>query len=226
MSDPINGASLVFDLDGTLADTAPDLIRALNATIARDGLPEIPGDLVRHMVGRGALVLIQRAYEHHGRTLWDADAEAHRQVFIEVYAEAICVETRLFDGVEATLETLARRGARLSIATNKPQGLSEALIEALGMGPRFERIVGADAAPKKKPDRAHIEAAAGPDAGPIVVIGDSETDYLAARNANAPIILMRYGYSDKPVEALGADALLDRFDALPDTIARLVTERA
>lgn len=225
MRDPLQGLSLIFDLDGTLVDTAPDLVRALNETIAPDGLQAISLETVRHMVGFGAKRLIERAYEEQGRTLEDGALEAMTGRFIEVYASEIDRLSRPFEGVEDTLNVLARRGARLSVATNKPNALAVLLLERLGLAARFERIVGADAAPGKKPDPAHLRAAAGPDMSAMVMIGDSSVDVEAARNAGAPVIVMSYGYTEIEPELLGADAVLDRFDALPGAIETLISVR-
>ena len=222
MSNPIKAASIVFDLDGTLADTAPDLVRALNAVIAPEGMVPVPLEDVRHMVGRGARALLERAFSRQGKTVSDEKLDSLTSAFIDAYQADICIETRLFNGVRDTLEILAQRGARLSVATNKPHALAVALIETLDLTSQFERIVGADMAPRKKPDPAHIFAAAGPNPGKIVMIGDSETDLQAGRNAGAPVILARFGYSDVPIETLNADRLVNNFSEIPEAVASLL----
>jgi len=221
--DPLHQASLIFDLDGTLVDTAPDLVRALNAVIEPDGLAPANVETVRHMVGHGARRLIVRAFADQARPLDDARLETLVADFIERYRADIDGASRPFDSVGPTLDTLASRGARLSVATNKPQALADLLLARLGLADRFDRIVGADAAPSKKPDPAHIRAAAGPDADRMLVVGDSAVDVAAARAAGAPVIVMRYGYTDTPSDQLGADRVLDRFGDLPEAIETLLT---
>lgn len=211
MSGGLNGARIVFDLDGTLVDTAPDLVRALNAVIGAEGLAPISIDLVRSMVGRGARRLIQRAFAHDGRPLSDAQAATLTEKFLDIYRTEIDRHSRLFPHIEEALDELDARGAALSVATNKPTDLAVLLLSKLGMAERFERILGPDAVPAKKPDGAHVLAAAGPDANirRIVLVGDSDVDVAAARSAGCPVIVMSYGYTEKPARDLGADRVLD-----------------
>ncbi len=222
MTEKLRGVSLIFDLDGTLVDTAPDLVRALNAVIEPEGLSPVPLETVRHMVGRGARRLIDRAYAEQGVDLAGESLETHTARFLEVYRDGIDVESRPFDDVAETLEHLRTAGARLSVATNKPTDLSALLLGKLKLADFFERIVGADTAPGKKPDAAHLRAAAGPDASRLVMIGDSVTDVEAARNAQAPVILTAYGYTEIPVQDLGADAVVTRFRETPQAISALL----
>ncbi|WP_158291493.1 HAD hydrolase-like protein [Marinicauda algicola] len=206
---------IAFDLDGTLVDTAPDLVRALNASIAPHGLKPVPVADVRAMVGRGARALIAKAYEREGRALAEDVLQDRLDHFLAVYREAIAVESRAFEGVETVLDSLAGAGARLSVCTNKPQALAEALLDALKLAGRFERIVGPEGAPAKKPDPSHLLAAFGHEpAGASVLVGDSEPDVLAARGAGALSIVFEGGYSEKPARTLGADRLFTRFDEL------------
>lgn len=222
MTDLLHRTSLIFDLDGTLVDTAPDLVEALNRTIEPQGLAPVPLETVRHMVGHGARRLIVRAHEEQGRSVPDEALKDLTARFIEIYGNNIDGFSRPFEGVEPTLDLLARRGAKLSVATNKPNALAVLLLKRLGLADRFDRIVGADAAPNKKPDPAHLKAAAGPDASNMIMVGDSSVDVEAARNAGAAAIVMSYGYTDTEPEKLGADLVLDRFDALPEAIESLL----
>lgn len=211
----LKGRPIAFDLDGTLVDTAPDLVRALNACIAAYGLGPVPLADVRAMVGRGAKALITRAYERGGRDLPDDLLEQRLAHFLEVYRNEIAVDSAVFDGVEAALDLLAGAGARLSVCTNKPQNLAEDLLGALGLTGRFERIVGPEGAPAKKPDPSHLLAAFGDTpSGRGVLVGDSEPDVLAARGAGAISLVFLGGYSEKPARTLGADRLFSRFDEL------------
>ncbi|WP_233205309.1 HAD hydrolase-like protein [Alkalicaulis satelles] len=224
----LSGARLAFDLDGTLVDTAPDLVRALNASITPFGLDPVPLDDVRAMVGRGARALIERAFERAGRPhppeqeLTDA-----LELFLAVYRDGIADLSRPFPGVEEALETLAGAGARLSVCTNKPGWLAVPLLEALAMAGRFERITGAEDAPAKKPDPAHFFTAVGggPAGAGDILVGDSSVDYDTARAAGAGIVLFELGYNEKPVSTLGADRLFDAYGSLPALLDGLVTAR-
>lgn len=219
----LRGASIAFDLDGTLVDTAPDLVRALNESIAPFGLDPVPVHDVRAMVGRGARALIERAFERAGAPLEPDMAESALRAFLETYGARIAALSRPFDGVEAALDTLAASGARLSVCTNKPSALARRLLDALALTDRFDRIAGPEDVPAKKPDPAHLLAAVGEgdSARFIALVGDSEPDLLAARGAGAASVLFTSGYSEKPVSTLGADRLFDSFQALPALLAEL-----
>ncbi len=224
----LKGAAIAFDLDGTLVDTAPDLVRALNISIAPYGLAPVPIEAVRAMVGRGARALIARAFERESRALEAALHEEALHRFLEAYGADIAVESRIFDGVEAALDTLTQAGATLSVCTNKPSALARQLLDALALAGRFERITGPEDAPAKKPDPSHLLAATGdPVAGRFVaLVGDSEPDALAARAAGAAGVLYTRGYSEKPVSTLGADRLFEDFATLPGLLAELAADRA
>ncbi|MGY6532158.1 HAD-IA family hydrolase [Glycocaulis sp.] len=224
----LKGAAIAFDLDGTLVDTAPDLVRALNISIAPYGLAPVPVTDVRAMVGRGARALIARAFERESRALEAVLHEEALHRFLEAYGADIAADSRIFDGVEDALDTLAEAGARLSVCTNKPSALARQLLDALALSQRFERITGPEDAPAKKPDAAHLFAAiGGPGEGRFVaLVGDSEPDALAARAAGAAGVLYTKGYSEKPVSTLGADRLFDDFAILPGLLAELAASRA
>jgi phosphoglycolate phosphatase len=222
---PLSGARIAFDLDGTLVDTAPDLVRALNAAIMPAGLGEVPVEAVRAMVGRGARALILRAYEREGRPApSDAETDNRLDVFLRVYADGIADLSRPFDHVEQTLDHLRDAGAELSICTNKPGWLARPLMEALNLSDRFVRIVGADDAPEKKPSALHFEAAIGGKAdGRALMVGDSDPDVGTARAAGAAVIVYTQGYSEKPASTLGADRLFNHWRDVPGLIAELIT---
>ncbi len=224
---PLKGAAIAFDLDGTLVDTAPDLVRALNIAIAPFGLAPVPIEAVRAMVGRGARALIERAFERQGKPLETSAHDAAVAHFLEVYGADIAAESRIFDGVEAALDRLAEAGASLSVCTNKPGALARQLLDALARSSRFERITGPEDAPAKKPDPAHlITATGGIVAGRFVaLVGDSEPDALAAIHAGAASVIFTRGYSEKPVGTLGADRLFDDFAMLPGVLAELASLR-
>ncbi|PWE17089.1 phosphoglycolate phosphatase [Marinicauda salina] len=216
-------ARIAFDLDGTLVDTAPDLVRSLNAAIAPDALEPVPIEDVRAMVGRGARALIRRAYERAGREIDDPTLEARLDLFLDVYRADIAGQSRPFAGVEAALERLRSAGARLSVCTNKPAALTEPLLATLGLAGHFERIVSPEHVPAKKPDPRHLAAAFGETGSGRVMVGDSEPDVLAARAAGAPIVVFEGGYSEKPAGDLGADRLFAHFDALDEALAHALS---
>ena len=212
---------VVFDLDGTLVDSAPDLAASLNHTLARLGRPGIDPDKVRHLVGHGAKALLRRGLAQSG----DATEELVEQgypIYLDHYAANICVGTRAYPGLEAALDALAERGAALAICTNKPDRLTHALLEALGWQSRFAAVIGADTVGAKKPDPLPLrEAIARSGGGRGVLVGDSITDADTARAAGVPFVAVSFGFSDRPAAELGADALIDGYDALIPALERL-----
>lgn len=221
MSHCFQGAAIAFDLDGTLVDTAPDLVRALNAVIAPDGLQPVGDHEVRAMVGRGARALIERAYASREIDLDAARIDQLVAHFIEVYHAGIADLSRPFDGCVATLESLREQGARLSVCTNKPSFLADALLAELNLESYFERVIGPDRTTAKKPDAAHFFSAI-TDGGPnVAMIGDSKPDVACARAAKAPVIVMSYGYTETPAHTLGADRVLDDFSEIPAALKAL-----
>jgi phosphoglycolate phosphatase len=215
--------SLCFDLDGTLIDTAPDLVRVLNAVIAEEGLPETAFEEARKAVGYGSRALINGALEREGKKLTEARIDELQQLFLKLYADDICRLSTPFPGVVDTLKALKNRGAELSVCTNKPGYLARPLIEKLGLSNLFVRTVGGDDLVRNKPYADHIWKAAGHrgQRRKIVMVGDSRPDILSARNAKVPSILMAYGYSTIPVVKLGADRILRNFRDIPETVVEL-----
>lgn len=222
----LTGARLAFDLDGTLVDTAPDLVRALNAAVVPAGFDPVPIDAVRAMVGRGARALIRRAHVRAGHPEPDgATEDAHLDAFMDAYRAGIADQSRPFEGVEAVLERFKAAGAQLSVCTNKPTSLAVPLMDTLGLSRWFDRIIGPEDAPAKKPDARHLETAlAGPADRRSVLIGDSEPDVGAAKNAGAWAVVFTGGYSEKPADTLGADRLFHAWSELPDIIVELVSK--
>jgi phosphoglycolate phosphatase len=213
------GAAIAFDLDGTLVDTAPDLVRALNAVIQPRGLPPVPLEDVRAMVGRGAKALLERAHARNGAVLDDPDAAVAE--FIEVYKADVAAHSRAFPHVEETLDWLKTSGARLSVCTNKPSVLSDMLIRELGLAGYFDRIVGPERTAAKKPDAAHLRDSLGEPYARAALVGDSAPDVGAARAAGLPVIVMGYGYSENPADSLGADRVVQSFRDVPRALADL-----
>lgn len=221
----LRGATIAFDLDGCLVDTAPDLVGTLNMVLEEEGLPALPFDQVRLMVGRGARALIERGFAAAGEPLSHERAATLFERFIAVYLGRIAHESLPFPDVMEALDQLAAAGAILTVCTNKPTHLSIALLEALGMADRFSAIVGLDIAPAAKHDARHLIFAvekAGGDLTRTVMIGDSENDVWAARAAGVPSIFCTFGYCEHSVEVLKPDAVIDRYAGLPATCAMLL----
>lgn len=219
----LNGVVVALDLDGTLVDTAPDLVRALNAALASDGLPAQPLAPLRVMVGRGARALVIRALARLGTAYPESGVDTLRDRFLDAYRADIAAQSRPYPGALDALRTLKAAGADLVMATNKPDALAHALLDALNVGGWFSRVVGADTAPKRKPDGAHLRAAIGAERmARAVMVGDSEADASAARDAGIPVILMRHGYTETPIEHVPAEAYLDGFHELPACVAALM----
>ncbi len=213
---PMSVPTVVFDLDGTLVDTAPDLIAPLNTILAREGLPAVAFAAARNMVGGGARSLIERGLAAAGRTPVAADVDRMCGQFIDHYAAHIADRSRPFPGVEAALDELARRGCRLAVCTNKLERLSLSLLGALGLADRFAAICGADTFGVQKPDAAILHGAA------AVMVGDAITDISVARAAGIAVIAVDFGYSETPVAALGADRIVSSFERLPEAVFALL----
>ena len=216
--------ALIFDLDGTLVDTAPDLLAATNAVMAARHLPLIPPATLRHMVGFGARSLIEQAMEAAGQTLTPDDLPPLLDIFMAHYREHIADGSVIFPGVVETLTSLKAQGARLAVLTNKPQELADKLLPAIGLEHFFAEIYGAGRMSYVKPDARifHdvVRDIGGTDGG-AVMIGDSITDLKTAQAAGAPCILLSYGYTPIPAKDLGADIVLDDFAELPAALKTL-----
>ena len=211
-------ATIVFDLDGTLVDTAPDLCAALNHALGVLGRPGVPAGDVRHMVGHGARKLLERGLLASGDMTPEL-VEAGFKPFLAYYADHIADASQPFAGVVEALDALAAAGCVLAICTNKPVALSRALVAALGWSDRFAANLGFDSVPRAKPDPGHLLAtiaAAGGRPETSVFIGDSITDTDTGRAAGIPVIAVSFGFSDRPAADLGADMVIDDYaDLLP-----------
>ena len=216
--------TLVFDLDGTLVDTAPDIVRALNAVLTGEGLAPVAPETALTMVGRGARRLITSAFAAEGRSVEGAELERLFKTLVDHYAAHIADESRAYAGAEAALDRFAAAGWLLAVCTNKPDPLVRPILEALKLAPRFAAIVGQGAFPWLKPDpRALTETIrlAGGTPERAVMVGDSETDIETARAANIPVVAVTFGYTPEPVATFGPDRLIDHFDQLWDAVASL-----
>jgi phosphoglycolate phosphatase len=213
--------TIVFDLDGTLIDTAPDLISTLNIILAREGLPPVEYDSARRMIGGGAKAMIERALAAEGR--------ASSKAFIEHYAAHIADHSRPFPELEATLEHLAGEGHRLAVCTNKLEWLSVRLLDMLQLTRHFAAICGQDTFGVQKPDprmlRLTIERAGGEPTRAIMV-GDSGTDIRTSRAATVPVIAVDFGYSEVPIALLRPDRIIGSFADLPAAIRDIEAGRA
>ncbi len=218
--------TLVFDLDGTLADTARDLIPALNRVIAQDRLQPVTAAEVGHVVGHGARSMIEAAYRLRRRNLTSTRLDVLFDRFLEDYAANIANETILFDGCLAAMQQFADAQWKLAICTNKPIAMTHLLLDRLGVGEKFAAISGGDSFPYKKPDPRHLTETireAGGRREKAVMVGDSITDIRTAKAAGVPIVAVDFGYSSEPVRTLGADFVISRFAELWPAVSSLST---
>jgi phosphoglycolate phosphatase len=216
---------LVFDLDGTLAETAPDLVSTLNMLLMREGFPRVPYEAARNLVGGGARALIERGIAHSGGSLPAAKIDALFEDFLAHYDAHICDHTSLFPGVTAALDRFEEAGWRFAVCTNKIEYSSRLLLEALGIAGRFSAICGKDTFSISKPDgRALLMAIekAGGRADRTIMVGDSKTDIETARNAKIPVVAVDFGYTDLPVESYEPDRVISHFDELWEAADSLV----
>ena len=216
--------TIAFDLDGTLVDTAPDLIATLNVLLARRGLPEVEPATLRNMIGGGARVLIERALADHRIVLSKDELDRLYADFLDRYAVHIADRSRPFAGLEAALEALTARGWRLAVCTNKLERLSVRLLDLLGLSRWFAAICGQDTFAVRKPDPEMLRltvARAGGALSHAVVVGDSATDIGMARAAAVPVVAVDFGYTEIPVARLGPDRIISRFEDLPEVAAEL-----
>lgn len=223
MADPI----VVFDLDGTLVDTAPDLVASLNYTIASADLAPVGYEDLTHLVGHGARAMIERAFRMRGHEISQEALAPLLDRFIEHYLAHMPGESRPYPGLEAALDRLGGAGFRLAICTNKLERLARPLVEKLGLTPYFAAITGGDTFAFRKPDGRHLTetiALAGGDPRQALMVGDSATDALAARDAGVACLMVPFGYSDIPIEELGAEAVIRHFDELTPASATALIE--
>jgi phosphoglycolate phosphatase len=220
--------TIVFDLDGTLIDTAPDLIYTLNLTLTQEGLPEVPYATARNLIGGGAQVMIQRALEAEGRDATPAEMERLYSAFIAHYSEHIADRSRPFPELEATLDGLAADGHKLAVCTNKLEWLSLRLLQALNLTQRFAAICGPDTFGASKPDPEifwQTVRRAGGEPTRAIMIGDSKTDIHTARAARVPVIAVDFGYTDLPITSLQPDRIISSFSELPGAINDLLAPK-
>ncbi|WP_436640358.1 phosphoglycolate phosphatase [Microbaculum sp. FT89] len=215
----------VFDLDGTLVDTAPDLLATLDVVLVAAGYEPLPEEKAFGTIGHGSKVMIEHALDLQNVEPTESLVKPMFEHFLAHYAENIVVGSRPFEGVTEALDRLAAEGAVLAVCTNKYEDLSVKLLDALGLSRRFAAIVGADTLGVRKPDPAHLLGTierAGGDRARAVMVGDSRADIDAAKAAQVPVIAVDFGYTDTPVRQLGPDHVISHYTALYELAAPLL----
>ncbi len=215
----------VFDLDGTLVETLPDLHRATNELLVEEGLAPLPAAAVRRMIGDGVRRLVERAFTAAGRAPTAAELDRLHQRFLEIYEADPHGESYLPAGVVEALEALQAEGFRLAVCTNKPERPSRAILEAFDLLHRFELVVGGDTLAVRKPDPRpllHVLEQLQVPPERAVMVGDSRNDRLTAKAAGVPCVLLAEGYGEVRAEQLQPDAIIQSFAELPPVVRRLV----
>jgi len=218
--------TIVFDLDGTLVDTAPDLVATLNAVFVREGLSAMPFDVVRATIGQGARSMIERGLAAQAQHFKTQDLDRLYGAFIEHYAAHIAEQSQPFPGLEAALDELSARGYRFAVCTNKLEWLSRRLLDALGLTTRFAFVCGQDTFGVQKPDPEILRQTILKAHGSIersIMVGDSATDIATARAADIPIIAVDFGYTETPISSLMPDRIISDFLSLPAAVFELVS---
>lgn len=228
MSDrDLEGWTIAFDLDGTLVDSAPDLIGTLNRMLVDEGLPPVPMESASTLIGSGARALLVHGFEAAGAPVERAKSDELFERFLVDYAAHIADGSQPFEGVVETLERLSERGAILVVATNKRSDLSELLLGKLDLTRHFAAIVGPDRVSARKPSGAHLKEAvaiAGGDPERAIMVGDASPDADAAKDAGLPCILTTFGFTPTPVEDLGGDVLIDAFEDVEEAIDGILSD--
>jgi phosphoglycolate phosphatase len=213
--------TIVFDLDGTLIDTAPDLVATLNVILTREGLQQVPYDTARTYIGGGARLMLERGLLADNRDPAPSLLNRLFDEFLVYYSDHIADHSKPFPGLERALDNLAARGCKLAVCTNKLEGLSVKLLNALGLTSRFATICGQDTYGIQKPDPLVLHktvTAAGGTMANAVMIGDSVTDIRVAQAAGIPVIAVDFGYTDRHVSEFSPNRVIGHFDQLIDAI--------
>ena len=217
--------TIIFDLDGTLADTIRDLVPSLNRTIATCGLPPVRAQEVGHVSGKGIKPMIQLAFDRNKRSLAPVLLDELFDYYMDDYAKNIAVNTVLFPGAHESIEVFSSKGWLLGVCTNKPIELADDLLRQLGVDENFASVTGGDSFDFRKPDPRHlihtIEMAGGKPSMALMV-GDSQNDILTAQNAGIPSVAVDFGYSEHPVASYGPHRVISSFDILYETAAELI----
>ena len=225
---PMNSWTLVFDLDGTLVDTAPDLAAATNYVMERIGLHPVADGDIRPYVGHGALAMVEQAAAAQGRLLQQQELYDLFEIFISHYTANISVRSKPYDGVLGALSRFKEQGATLAVCTNKIESHARALLKDLDMTGYFAAITGRDTLGIFKPDPGHLTgtiALAGGEKSRAVMIGDSETDILTAKAAKVPVVAVDFGYSIEPVASFKPDVVISHYNDLSAAITQVMSAR-
>ena len=225
----LQGIAILFDLDGTLVDSAPDLIHTLNMILTAHEIPPVYEDIARPLISHGARNMILTGLKQAGRDLDETFANQLLKEFLDYYSRHIAVYSRPFEDVTSVLENLAARGASLGVCTNKTQAMALQLLEALQLVRYFGAVAGRDRFETCKPDPAHLLKTAGlmqVSADQIIMVGDSSTDIKTARAAAVPVIAATFGYETRPVQHFEPDAIFSHYRELPDLITHVLSRPA
>ncbi len=224
----MKGWTIVFDLDGTLIDTAPDLAAATNHVLRTLSLSPVNESDIRPFVGNGALAMIDGAARAQGRNLSERELHDLFEVFVLHYADNIAVDSKPYPGIVEAMEQLRSQGATLAVCTNKIERHARAVIDALGLADFFAAIAGRDTLGAYKPDPRHLTgtiAQAGGNVETALMVGDSETDIKTAKAANVPVVAVSFGYSIEPVALYRPDIVIDSFSELNPALRALAGSR-
>lgn len=216
---------IVFDLDGTLVDTAPDLIASLNVILTREGMAPLPFANARNMIGGGARKMLERGLEEEGRIVTTAEMDRLTADFVAHYADHIADHSRPFEGLEIALDQLSARGCTLAVCTNKLEWLSKRLLDKLNLSTRFAAVCGSDTFGVAKPDPAILRQTAVRAGGAItstIMVGDAGPDVGVARRAGVPVIGVTFGYTEVPIEQLNPDVVISHMRELPGAVSGLL----
>ena len=216
--------TLAVDLDGTLVDTAPDLMAALNIVLKQEGFPPVRMEEANSMIGAGARALVERGLAAVGADLPLAEVDRIFANFFDHYTAHIADESRPFPGAVEAIDRFRAAGWKTAVCTNKLEGLSRQLLSELGILDRFDAVGGGDSFGVKKPDPEHLRqtiAAAGGNPAIAIMVGDSETDIATGKAAGIPVVAVDFGYTPEPVSTFAPDRVISHFDELFDAVAAL-----
>ena len=216
---------VVFDLDGTLAETAPDIMRVLNVILVREQLPALPLERARELVGAGARALIERGFRVSGKPLDPETLERLFEDFLLIYAQDVASDSFIHDGVMEAMAALEAQGYKLAVCTNKPILHTRLILDHFGITDRFAAVAGRDSFAYHKPDPRHLTLtieAGGGDPARAVMVGDSRTDIDTARAAGIPSICVPFGYTDVAIESLNPDRVIQHFDELAAAVREII----
>ena len=217
--------TLVFDLDGTLVDTAPDLIAATNHVLEYVRVPPVDVNNLRPWIGQGAKYMIEMAIGPAHANLTDEERDRLLERYLAFYAENIAEASQPFEGAVAALEHFQAAGAKLAVCTNKMERMSKSLLAELDLARYFAVIAGRDTFDAFKPNPKHLLdtiRTAGGDAERAIMIGDTGVDIATARAARVPVIAVSFGYTDTPVHEFSPDAVIDHYRDLEPAIKALM----